>query len=50
MIAPHKINRVNKTQYGRSLRSDKQRWKVEDFNNIIQRFRKIVIRYRSFSG
>ncbi len=45
MIAPHKRNRVNKTQYGRPLRSYKQRWKVEDFNNRIQRFRKIVIRY-----
>ena len=45
MIAPHKKNRKNKTQDGRALRAYKKRWKVEDFNNRIQRFRKIVIRY-----
>ena len=45
MIAPHKSNRVNKTQDGRKLRSYKQRWRVEDFYAKIQRFRKILIRY-----
>ena len=45
MIAPHKCNRKNKTQDGRKLRAYKERWKVEDFNCRIQRFRKIIIKY-----
>ncbi len=49
MMAPHKKNRVNKTQDGRPLRSYKQRWKVEDSNNRIQRYRKIVIRYELYT-
>lgn len=54
MIAPHKKNRINRTQDGRQLRSYKHRWKVEDFNNRLQRFRKILVRYelhlRNFLG
>jgi transposase len=45
MIAPHKRNRVNRTQDGRSLRSYKERWRVENFNNLIQRYRKVLVRY-----
>lgn len=45
LIAPHKSNRVNKTQDGRKLRPYKNRWKVERFFAWLQNFRRIVVRY-----
>ena len=45
LVAPHKSNRVNKTQDGRRLRQYKNRWKVERFFAWLQNFRRIVTRY-----
>lgn len=45
MNAPHRRNRIHKTQDGRALKSYKERWRVENFNCCIQRFRKVCIRY-----
>lgn len=45
MLAPHKVNRVNRTQDGRELKAYRERWIIEDFNLRIQRYRKILIKY-----
>ena len=54
MIAPHRKNRVNKTQDGRKLRSYSLRWIIEDCNNRLQRYRKVLVKYelhfKNFKG
>jgi len=45
LIAPHKSNRVNPVQDGRSLRRYKRRWKIERTNAWLQNFRRIVVRW-----
>jgi len=45
LIAPHKGNRVNLTQDGRSLRRYRRRWKVERLFAWLQNFRRLVTRY-----
>ena len=49
-IAPHRKNRVTKTQDGRVLRRAKRRWKVERFFAHVQNFRRMVVRYERKSA
>jgi transposase len=45
MIAPHRSNRKNPTQDGRTLRRYKRRWTVERTIGWIQHFRRLCIRW-----
>jgi transposase len=45
LIAPHRCNRVNRTQDGRSLRRQKRRYKVERFFAWLQAFRRLLVRW-----
>jgi len=45
LIAPHRSNRVNRTQDGRPLRRYKRRWKVERLFAWLQNSRRLVTRY-----
>ena len=45
LIAPHKKNRVKKTQDGRKLRRYRRRWTVERFFAWLQNYRRLVARY-----
>ena len=45
LIAPHRGNRVNLTQDGRSLRRYKRRWKIERLFAWLQNSRRLVTRY-----
>jgi transposase len=45
LIAPHGINRKNKTQDGRCLRRLRRRWKIERLFAWLQNFRRLVVRY-----
>lgn len=45
MIAPHRRNRVTKTQDGRKLRRGKRRWKVERLFAWMNNFRRTVVRW-----
>ncbi len=45
MIAPHRKNRVNKTQDDKKLGGTKRRWQVEGFFAHVQNFRRLVVRY-----
>jgi transposase len=45
LIAPHRSNRIWKTQDGRPLRRYKRRWKIERFFAWLQNFRRTVTRY-----
>ena len=45
LIAPHRGNRVNITQDGRSLRRYHRRWKVERLFAWLQNSRRLVTRY-----
>lgn len=47
MIAPHRSNRVRKTQDGRKLRRGKRRWKIERFFAHVQNFRRLIVRYET---
>jgi transposase len=44
LIAPHRINRKNKTQDLRRLRRYRQRWKIERLFAWLQNFRRLVVR------
>jgi transposase len=48
MIAPNRSNRKKKTQDKRKLRSYKHRWRVENCNNLLQRYRKVPIKYELY--
>jgi transposase len=45
VIAPHRENRVHRTQDGRPLRRKKRRWKVERFFAWLQPFRRVITRW-----
>ena len=45
MIAPHRSNRIAKTQDGRSLRRYKRRWKIERMNSWLLSYRCVAVRY-----
>jgi transposase len=45
LIAPHRSNRVNVTQDGRTLRRYKRRWRVERLFAWLQNSRRLVTRY-----
>lgn len=45
LIAPHRSNRKNPTQDGRSLRRYRRRWKIERLFAWLQNFRRLVVRY-----
>ena len=50
LIAPHRGNRVNLTQDGRSLRRYKRRWRVERLFAWLQNSRRLVTRYERRSA
>ena len=45
LLAPHKRNRVNRTQDGRKMKIYKRRHKVENLNAHLQNYRRVVTRY-----
>jgi len=45
LIAPHKKNRINKTQDGRKMKIYKKRHKIENLNAHLQNYRRVVTRY-----
>jgi transposase len=45
MIAPHRGNRRQPTQHGRTLRRYRKRWRVERFFACLHHFRRLVIRW-----
>jgi transposase len=45
MIAPHRSNRVHRTQDGRPLRRRKRRWQVERLFGWWQPFRRVITRW-----
>src|SRR3954469_13127769 len=45
VIAPHRQNRVHKTQDGRPLRRYKKRWRVERLFAWLHGFRRLVVRW-----
>lgn len=45
LIAPHRKNRKNKTQDGRSLRRYRRRWKIERLFAWLQNYRRLVNRW-----
>lgn len=45
VIAPHRENRLHRTQDGRPLRRKKRRWKVERFFAWLQPFRRVITRW-----
>ena len=48
LIAPHRINRKNKTQDLRRLRRYRRRWKIERLFAWLQNFRRRVVRYERY--
>ena len=49
LIAPHRINRINKTQDLRRLRRYRRRWKIERLFAWLQNFRRLVVRYERYA-
>src|SRR5437867_8507808 len=49
LIAPHRINRKNKTQDLRRLRRYRRRWKIERLFAWLQNFRRLVVRYERYA-
>lgn len=49
LVAPHRSNRKNKTQDGRSLRRYCRRWKIERLFACPQNFRRLVVRYEWYA-
>ena len=49
LIAPHRVNRKNKTQDLRRLRRYRRRWKIERLFAWLQNFRRLVVRYERYS-
>jgi len=45
MIAPHRSNRKNRTQDGRSLRRYRHRWRIERLFAWLQNYRRLTIRW-----
>ncbi len=45
MSAPHRSNRKNHTQDGRSLRRYRRRWKIERLFAWLQNFRRLTVRW-----
>jgi len=45
LIAPHRSNRRQATQDGRSLRRSRRRWKIERLFAWLQNFRRLVTRW-----
>ena len=45
LIAPHRGNRITRTQDGRPLRRYRRRWKIERFFSWLSRFRRLTVRY-----
>jgi transposase len=45
MIAPHRCNRKNRTQDGRSLRRYRRRWRIERLFAWLQNYRRLTIRW-----
>jgi transposase len=49
LIAPHGINRKNKTQDLRRQRRYRRRWKIERLFAWLQNFRRLVVRYERYA-
>src|ERR1700680_5098890 len=49
LIAPHRRNRINRTQDGRRLRRYRRRWKIERLFAWLQNFRRLVVRYERYA-
>ena len=49
LIAPHRINRKNRTQDRRRLRRYRRRWKIERLFAWLQNFRRLVVRYERYA-
>src|SRR5438552_17341326 len=49
LIAPHHINRKNKTQDLRRLRRYRRRWRIERLFAWLQNFRRLVVRYERYA-
>jgi transposase len=49
LIAPHRRNRINRTQDGRRLRRYHRRWKIERLFAWLQNFRRLVVRYERYA-
>jgi transposase len=49
LIAPHRINRKNRTQDLRRLRRYRRRWKIERLFAWLQNFRRLVVRYERYA-
>jgi len=49
LVAPHRINRKNKTQDLRRLRRYRRRWKIERLFAWLQNFRRLVVRYERYA-
>src|SRR5438477_12918024 len=49
LIAPHRINRKNKTQDLRRLKRYRRRWKIERLFAWLQNFRRLVVRYERYA-
>src|SRR6266498_5222507 len=49
MIAPHRSNRKNRTQDGRTLRRYRRRWKIERLFAWLQNYRRLVVRYERYA-
>src|SRR5882762_6638510 len=49
LIAPHRVNRKNKTQDLRRLRRYRRRWKIERLFAWLQNFRRLVVRYERYA-
>ena len=45
MIAPHRSNRKNRTQDGRSLRRYRRRWRIERLFAWLQNYRRLTVRW-----
>ena len=45
MIAPHRSNRKNRTQDGRTLRRYRRRWKIERLFAWLQNYRRLTVRW-----
>jgi len=49
LIAPHRLNRKNRTQDLRRLRRYGRRWKIERLFAWLQNFRRLVVRYERYA-
>jgi len=49
LIAPHRSNRINKTQDLQRMRRYRRRWKIERLFAWLQNFRRLVVRYERYA-